>query len=121
MKYSLDGSKNISFENRIELTGLDKGSHKLVVYAKDSAGNVVVSTPVIFTIKFHIQIPFKCLYEDNLFVVIALVGSTIGLIIFSKVSLKGVGLNLKKMKNSLKDRRVLFFGRFVSKPDLFER
>ncbi|MGB9853463.1 MAG: Kelch repeat-containing protein [Candidatus Bathyarchaeales archaeon] len=49
MGYSLDGQANVTIEGNTTLTGLSNGSHKLVVYAKDMAGNTTYEI-VYFTI-----------------------------------------------------------------------
>ncbi|MHA1227381.1 MAG: hypothetical protein ACTSPV_11615, partial [Candidatus Hodarchaeales archaeon] len=50
MGYSLDGDSNLTIITNVLLTSLSEGSHWVVVYANDSAGNMGVSTPVWFSI-----------------------------------------------------------------------
>ena len=55
--YSLDGAGNASLDGNKTLTGLGGGSHSLVVYAVDSAGNMGKSDTVFFTIAAPILSP----------------------------------------------------------------
>ncbi len=48
--YSLDGAGNVSLAGNITLSGLVEGSHSLVIYAKDPAGNVGKSDTVMFNV-----------------------------------------------------------------------
>ena len=48
--YSLDGETNVAATGNATLSGLSDGSHSLVVYARDTAGNVGVSTLAYFTV-----------------------------------------------------------------------
>ncbi|MCW4010306.1 MAG: hypothetical protein NWF05_06765 [Candidatus Bathyarchaeota archaeon] len=47
--YSLDGAGNSSLVGNTTLTGLSEGSHSLLVYATDSAGNVGKTDTVVFS------------------------------------------------------------------------
>lgn len=48
--YSLDGQASITIMGNTTITGLHEGSHSLIVYAKDIAGNVGVSETAYFTV-----------------------------------------------------------------------
>jgi len=48
--YSLDGEDNVTITDTSMLTGLSEGSHVIVVFATDSAGNMGASSTVQFTI-----------------------------------------------------------------------
>jgi hypothetical protein len=50
MAYSLDQQTNITISGNTTLTGLSEGSHNLIVYANDTAGNMVSSQTIYFTI-----------------------------------------------------------------------
>jgi hypothetical protein len=51
MGYSLDEQSNVTLtENTVNITGLTDGSHTLVVYANDTAGNMGVSETITFYI-----------------------------------------------------------------------
>lgn len=50
MGYSLDGQANVTIAGNTTLTGLYYGTHNIVVYAKDSAGNIGSSGMVYFAI-----------------------------------------------------------------------
>ena len=52
ISYSLDGQKNLTLSGKTTLTDLHIGEHRLIVYARDAAGNVGV-----FETKFTIE-PF---------------------------------------------------------------
>jgi len=49
--YSLDGQANVTVTGNTTLSGLSDGSHSLIVYANDTAGNTGASEIVYFTIK----------------------------------------------------------------------
>ncbi|MDR0372417.1 MAG: hypothetical protein LBI79_02470 [Nitrososphaerota archaeon] len=50
MGYSLDGQANVTLDKPITLTGLSQGSHRIVIFANDSAGNMGVSNTVYFSV-----------------------------------------------------------------------
>ena len=50
LTYSLDGQQNVSIAGNTTLTGLSDGSHSLIVYADDLAGNIVHSDLSNFTV-----------------------------------------------------------------------
>jgi len=49
--YSLDGQANMTITGNTTLSGLSDGSHSLIVYAKDTAGNTGASETLYFTIE----------------------------------------------------------------------
>jgi len=48
--YSLDGQANATISRNTTITGLPDGSHALIVYANDTAGNIGKSNTVSFTV-----------------------------------------------------------------------
>jgi N-acetylneuraminic acid mutarotase len=50
MRYSLDGSNNVTVASNTTLVGLPVGTHNVTVYAWDTAGNAGASETIIFTI-----------------------------------------------------------------------
>ena len=48
--YSLDGQMNVTISGNTTIVGLSDGSHSLVVYAKDTAGNTGVSEIIHFSV-----------------------------------------------------------------------
>ena len=48
--YSLDGKGNVTFHENKKVTGLSDGTHSIILYAWDRAGNVGASETVIFKI-----------------------------------------------------------------------
>ncbi len=51
MAYSLDGQANLTITGNTTLSGLSEGSHRIIVYAKDTAGNTGASQTTYFTIE----------------------------------------------------------------------
>ncbi|HVO37321.1 MAG TPA: hypothetical protein VMT01_04045 [Candidatus Acidoferrum sp.] len=50
MGYSLDGQANVAVPENMTLSGLSDGTHSLVVYVKDAAGNVGTSETIFFSV-----------------------------------------------------------------------
>lgn len=50
IRYSLDGQMNVTIAGNINLPGLSDGSHSLIVYAKDLAGNIGASEMIYFSV-----------------------------------------------------------------------
>jgi hypothetical protein len=50
MGYCLDQQANVTSAENVTLTGLAEGSHSIVVYANDTAGNMSASETIIFTV-----------------------------------------------------------------------
>jgi hypothetical protein len=57
--YSLDGQMNVTITGNITLSGLSEGSHSLIVYANDTAGNVGHSDSVYFGTEAQQAGPFS--------------------------------------------------------------
>jgi hypothetical protein len=53
--YSLDRQANVTITGNTTLAGLSDGSHSLIVYAKDLAGNVGASETIYFSVKTQQQ------------------------------------------------------------------
>jgi len=51
MAYSLDGQANVTISGDVTLSGLSDGSHNIIVYAEDAAGNTGASQTIYFTIE----------------------------------------------------------------------
>jgi len=50
MSYSLDGRSNVTFSSQTRLLGLSQGSHRIVIFANDSFGNMAMSNTVYFSV-----------------------------------------------------------------------
>lgn len=48
--YSIDAQPNVTISESTRLTGLSQGSHRITLYANDSAGNMGISNTVYFSI-----------------------------------------------------------------------
>ena len=57
MGYSLDGQANVTISGNTTLYGLPDGSHSLIVYARDAAGNTGASGTISFTIETSAEPP----------------------------------------------------------------
>jgi parallel beta-helix repeat protein len=79
MAYSLDGQTNVTIAGNVTLAVLPVGSHDVVVYANDTAGNLGVSRIIYFDIE-----PFPIMLMVAVIVIIVIVGATL-LIYFTKV------------------------------------
>jgi len=79
MAYSLDGQANVTIIEDITLTGLSDGSHSLIVYGRDTAGNTGVSGTIHFSITTKEAEPFPILIAAAI-VAIALVAA--GLLVY---------------------------------------
>ena len=53
MGYSLDQQANVTIRGNVTLGGLSEGSHNLIVYANDTAGNMVSSQTLHFTVSVN--------------------------------------------------------------------
>ena len=83
MGYSLDSQTNETIARNTTLSGLSDGSHGLVVYAKDIAGNTGASEIIYFRIKIQQAESFPIWIVATI-VIIAVVGAAL-LIYFTKV------------------------------------
>jgi len=81
--YSLDGQVNVTIAGNTTLSGLSDGSHSLIVYANDTAGNTGASEIVYFGIKTQEGKPFP-MWIVAAIVIIAVVGPAL-LVYFTKV------------------------------------
>lgn len=78
--YSLDGEANVTLTGNTTLTGLSYGSHRLTVYANDTAGNTGTSE----TINFSIIEPFPTTWVVTAIAIIA-IGGVAFLVYFRKI------------------------------------
>jgi parallel beta-helix repeat protein len=83
MAYSLDGQTNVTIAGNVTLAVLPEGSHNIVVYANDTAGNAGASKIVYFNIE-----PFPTTLIAAVIVIIVIVGAAL-LIYFTKVKKTG--------------------------------
>jgi len=81
MGYSLDGQANVTINGNTTLSGSPDGSHSLIVYAKDAAGNIGASETVYFSIKTEL---FLTTWIVAAIAIIAAVGAAL-LVYFAKV------------------------------------
>lgn len=51
ISYSLDGENEVTIHGNTTLTGLPDGAHNVIVFAKDTLGNIGVSQTIFFTTK----------------------------------------------------------------------
>jgi len=58
ISYSLDGQTNVTIADNTTLTGVPDGSHAIVVYATDAAGNFGASKTILFTVNTYPWIPY---------------------------------------------------------------
>lgn len=74
ISYSLDNKENVAIYGNTTLSGLAEGSHRLVVYANDTVGNVGFSETVHFAVaqatEFQIRVE---LFQLTLVIIVALV------------------------------------------------
>jgi len=78
MAYSLDGQKSVAVIGNVTLAVLPEGSHSIVVYANDTAGNIGVSQMIYFSIEI-----FPIIWVVAVIAIIVIVGATL-LIYFKK-------------------------------------
>jgi len=84
MAYSLDGQANVTVTGNITLSGLSEGSHNLVVYANDTAGNTGLSETVYFTIETEKEDPFPTWIIPAIVIIIVALGIAVYLLKFRK-------------------------------------
>ena len=80
MGYSLDNQSNMTVYGNTTLTDLPMGSHKLVVYANDTYGNMGISETIYFTIAE----PFPTSLVMTSSVTVAIVIVSLGLLVYFK-------------------------------------
>ncbi|MDH5375925.1 MAG: hypothetical protein OEW95_08945, partial [Candidatus Bathyarchaeota archaeon] len=73
MAYSLDGQANVTITGDITLSGLSEGSHSVIVYVRDGAGNAGTPRMVYFSIERQQAEPLQ-LWIVAVIVIIAGVG-----------------------------------------------
>jgi hypothetical protein len=78
MAYSLNGQANQTIAGNVTLAALPEGSHSVVVYANDTAGNAEASETIHFSIK-----PFPIILIVAVIVIIVIVGATL-IVYFTK-------------------------------------
>jgi len=76
MGYSLDGQASVAVPENMTLSGLTDGTHSLVVYVKDAAGNVGTSETIFFSVAASNDSAFQ-LWILSAIVAILAVGATI--------------------------------------------
>jgi parallel beta-helix repeat protein len=81
--YSLDGQTIVKIAGNTTLTGLSAGSHSLIVYTKDAAGNTEASEIICFSIKTQ-QSELSPTWIVATAVIIAVVGAAL-LVYFRKI------------------------------------
>ena len=83
MAYSFDNKANATITGNTTLSGLSDGSHSLIVYAKDTAGNTGASEVIYFTIETKKAEPFP-MWIVAAIVMIAVAGTAL-VVYFAKV------------------------------------
>jgi parallel beta-helix repeat protein len=78
MAYSLDGQTNVTIAGNVTLAVLPEGSHSVVVYANDTAGNAGTSEIIYFNIE-----PFPITLIVAVIVIIVIVGAAL-IVYFTK-------------------------------------
>jgi parallel beta-helix repeat protein len=82
MTYSLDGQENVTIAGNVTLAVLPVGSHNVVVYANDTAGNAGASRIIYFDIE-----PFPIMLVVSVIVIVVIVGAVL-IIYFKKAKKK---------------------------------
>ncbi len=85
--YSLDGEANVTFTGNITLSGLDYGSHSLMIYANDTVGNMGATENVNFTIEKPEVLPVVPVATVS---VVAIALTVAGLLVYHKRRAKTV-------------------------------
>lgn len=76
--YSLDGQANVTIAGNTTLTGLSDGSHSVIVYANDTAGNIGSSEMIYFSISTQRE-PFP-IWIVAVIVIVAAFGTAVYLL-----------------------------------------
>lgn len=79
MGYSLDAQSNVTIIGNVTLPGLSYGSHSIVVYANDTAGNIRASETIYFSIE-----PFPTTLIAAAVAIAATGGATFAIYYFAK-------------------------------------
>lgn len=88
--YSLDGSQSVEIEGNTTLTGLTSGSHSVIIYAVDRAGNIGKSEAVYFAVSVPVLSFFS--YSLVILPVGVVVILCLGLLVYFK-RYKGKGVS----------------------------
>jgi len=95
--YSLDGQANVTITGDTDLTGLSDGSHSLIVYAEDTAGNTGTSETIYFSIAQKKETPaHMILFREAL-----IVGFTIAIAVIIIIIGKEIQ---RKMRNGKREQ-----------------
>ena len=95
--YSLDGQANVTITGDTDLTGLSDGSHSLIVYAEDNAGNTGTSETIYFSIAQKKETPaHMILFREAL-----IVGFTIAIAVIIMIIGKEIQ---RKMRNGKREQ-----------------
>jgi parallel beta-helix repeat protein len=81
--YSLDGQANVTITGNTTLSGSSNGSHSLIVYANDTAGNIGASETIYFSIAQQEPFPTTWIVAATAIIAIAAVAAV--LIYFRKI------------------------------------
>jgi hypothetical protein len=84
--YSLDGQMNVTIAGNTTLSGLSVGSHNLIVYARDTSGNLAASEIIYFTVEIQQAQPFP-IWIITVIVIVVVVGTTF-VVYFTKAKKK---------------------------------
>jgi hypothetical protein len=82
--YSLDEGLNVTVSGNTTLTGLSDGTHSMILYAWDEAGNVGASEPVTFTVT-----EFPTTLVIAIIVLVSVVTISVGLLFYFRKRKKG--------------------------------
>jgi len=84
MAYSLDGQANVTVTGNTTLSGLSDGSHSIIVYANDTAGNTGLSETIYFTIETEKEEPFPTWIVPVIVIIIVALGIAVYLLKFKR-------------------------------------
>jgi hypothetical protein len=83
--YSFDKKANVTITGNVTLSELPDGSHNVIVYAKDMAGNTGASEMIYFSIDTQEKQPFVPALEPYIGAVLAIIAAAvIGLVLYGK-------------------------------------
>ncbi len=80
LAYSLDNQANVTIDGNFTLSGLSEGTHNIVIYANDSAGNMGKSDTAFFTI--NTPTPSPSVPEFPTWIILPLVAAATLLTVF---------------------------------------
>ena len=84
MSYSLDSKANVTVTGNTTLSGLSDGSHHIVVYASDTAGNTGTSEMIYFTIETQQEEASPIWTEVVIVIIVLTIGAIAGTALFRK-------------------------------------